>query len=92
MTEYLLKVKKGLKIPKSYNQDELAQYQGSYGHNASSDEFELLAILEANFCPNTFLVPLHLPNCLLLFMTSRMRSAIMCSGLVLGVISIIFLG
>jgi hypothetical protein len=25
-------------IPKSYNQDKLAQYQGSKGHTATSDE------------------------------------------------------
>jgi hypothetical protein len=37
MAKYLLKVKTVLITPKSYNEDKLAQYQGSKGHNATSD-------------------------------------------------------
>jgi hypothetical protein len=36
--KYLLKAKNVLIIPKSYNQDKLAQYQGrSKGHDVTSD-------------------------------------------------------
>jgi hypothetical protein len=37
MIKYLLNVKNVQIIPKSYTQDYLAQYQGSKGHNATSD-------------------------------------------------------
>ena len=51
---------------------------------------EMLAVLEANFKPDIFFMPL--PHCCLSLMTSRMRSPFMCSGLILRVISKIFLG
>jgi hypothetical protein len=37
MKIYLLKVENVLRIPKSYIQDDLTQYQGSKGHSATSD-------------------------------------------------------
>jgi hypothetical protein len=36
-SQYFFKVKNVLIIPKSYNQDKVAQYQGSKGNNATFD-------------------------------------------------------
>jgi hypothetical protein len=56
-----------------------------FGHG-----FEMLAALEANFKPATFLMPS--PHCFLSLTTSRLRRAFMSSGLILRVISTICLG